>query len=317
MRPTLTHRRSFLKSGSGIAAFSLGRNSGLTTVVQSQPVPWSSGTERPHSRAIANSTDCHHHIYDSRFPVDPTARLRPGDATVQDYRLLQQRIGIERHVVVQPSTYGVDNRCLADALRQFGLASARGVAVVNAEVTDGELKRLDALGVRGIRFNLGAASATSLNLIEPLSHRVAPLNWHIQINASPQVIGAAAGLWRGLPCPVVFDHLAHIREPNDQSPGFSVIRDLLQTGRGWVKLSGAYIDSSVGPPSYSDRAAIAEAYVREAPERLLWGSDWPHPSAKQRPDDAVLFDLLAYWIPDVKTRTRVLVENPAQLYGFS
>jgi predicted TIM-barrel fold metal-dependent hydrolase len=235
---------------------------------------------------------------------------------VQDYRLLQQRLGITRHVVVQPSTYGFDNRCMLDALRQFGLLSARGVAVVSHDVTNSELKRMDAAGVRGIRFNLGKGSATSVDMVKSLAHRIAALGWHVQINTGAEQIAAAADVWKKLPCTIVFDHLAHVREPEDDSPGFMLIRELLQSGRAWVKLSGAYIDSKVGAPSYSDRTAIARAYVKLAPERLVWGTDWPHPTAKQLPDDAQLLDLLAEWTPDVKTRTRVLVDNPSVLYGF-
>jgi D-galactarolactone isomerase len=129
-------------------------------------------------------------------------------------------------------------------------------------------------------------------------------------------IAATANLWRDIPCPVVFYHLAHVQEPKNEIPGFTLVRDLLQRGRAWVKLSGAYIDSKSGPPGYADRTAIARAYVREAPERLVWGTDWPHPTARTLPDDAALLDLVGEWIPDAKTRTKVFVDNPAVLYGF-
>ena len=151
-------------------------------------VPWSSGTEAPRTKAPANTADCHHHIYDSRFPPDRNAKLRPENATVADYRLLQKRIGIARHVIVQPSTYGVDNRCLLDALRQFGRATARGVAVVNTNVSDAELKEMDAAGVRGIRFNMQPAGVTTREMIKPLSKRIAGLGWHIQVNAPAEQI---------------------------------------------------------------------------------------------------------------------------------
>jgi predicted TIM-barrel fold metal-dependent hydrolase len=308
-------RRRFLKIACGATSLCAVK---LCAVGRPQTgaVPWSAGTELPGTKTPAGATDCHHHIYDLRFPVDPYSTLRPGDATVQDYRLLQQRLGITRHVVVQPSTYGFDNRCMLDALKQFGLLYARGIAAVSPDVTDNELKRLDATGVRGIRFNLGKASATSVDMVKPLAHRIAALGWHVQINTGAEQIAAAADVWKNLPCTIVFDHLAHVREPADDSPGFVVVSELLQSGRAWVKLSGAYIDSKLSPPSYSDRTAIARAYVRLAPERLVWGTDWPHPTAKKLPDDAQLLDLLAEWIPDVKMRNRVLVDNPATLYGF-
>ena len=155
MQQTKFDRRSFLlKLSCGAAAVA---GLGWPGTAAAQQVPWSAGTEAARLKAPANAADCHHHIYDSRFPVAPQATLKPGDATVADYRLLQRRIGTVRHVVVQPSTYGVDNRCLLDALGQFG-ADARGVAVVNTEVTDTELKTLAVAGVRGIRFNLSPAA---------------------------------------------------------------------------------------------------------------------------------------------------------------
>ena len=139
-------------------------------------MPWSTGTSIAKTKAPANATDCHHHIYSSRFKVDPTSVLRPGDASVADYRLLQKRTGTSRNVIVQPSTYGVFNDGLVEALGEFG-PTARGVAVVNTSVTDDELKRLDAARVRGIRFNLATGGATSVDMIEPLgeAHRAARL----------------------------------------------------------------------------------------------------------------------------------------------
>lgn len=266
-------------------------------------------------KAPVNATDSHHHIYDPRFPMDKRAALQPGAATVADYRLLQRRIGTTRSVVVQPSSYGVDNRCLMDALRQFGDA-ARGIAVVNESVSDGELKALQSAGVRGIRFNLLQTLATGIELLEPLSRRIAPLGWHVQINASSQQILTASHLMSGLPCPVVFDHFGHTLERGRDDPAFAAIVKLLQSGKAWLKLSGAYIDSKIGPPDYPESAAVARAFISEAPDRLVWGTDWPHPTTANKPDDAVLFDLLADWAPDVTVQRRILVENPAKLYGF-
>jgi predicted TIM-barrel fold metal-dependent hydrolase len=281
-------------------------------------VPWSTGTEIAKTKAPANATDCHHHIYSSRFKIDPTSVLRPGDASVADYHLLQKRIGTSRNVVVQPSTYGVFNDGLVEALGEFG-PTARGVAVVNTSVTDDELKRLDAARVRGIRFNLATGGATSVDMIEPLAKRIAPLGWHIQMNCVAAVTVDNRDLFNRLPCPIVWDHLAHVPEPvGIAHPVFGVVTDLLHKGKAWVKLSGAYADTKIGPPTYADSTAVAQAYVKEAPERLVWGSDWPHPSEKNdnKPDDALLFDLLAVWVPNEAMRNRILVDNPAKLYGF-
>ena len=279
-------------------------------------VPWSSGTESPKLKAPANACDCHMHIYDAKYPTDPKATLKPADALVADYKLLQKRIGTSRNVVVTPSTYGTDNRVTLDAIAQIG-PTARGVAVVDATVTDAELKRLNGLGIRGIRFNLVQAGATTAEMIEPLSRRVNDLGWHIQIHMKGEQIAGIEDLLLRVPSPIVFDHLGRLAQPNAlDNPGFKTISKLIDKGRTWVKLSGAYQDTKVGPPTYSDTVAVARAYIKAAPERMVWASDWPHPTEKDKPDDAVLFDLLAEWVPDEAMRTRILVQNPATLYGF-
>jgi predicted TIM-barrel fold metal-dependent hydrolase len=283
-----------------------------------QQVKWSAGTEAPKQRAPAGAADCHHHIYNSKYPADPRATLRPGDASVEDYRALQRRIGTSRNIIVQPSTYGTDNTCTLDALTAFG-PTARAVAVVDTSVADAELKRMNGLGVRGIRFNLAQAGATTPEMIEPLSKRVNDLGWHIQINAPAAKIIEIKDILNRVPSPIVFDHLAHIPEPEGTAhPLFGVVLALIDKGKTWVKLSGAYADTKVGPPSYSDSSAVARAYVQKAPERLVWGSDWPHPSERDnKPDDAILFDLLLDWAPDERVRNRILVQNPEALYGFA
>jgi D-galactarolactone isomerase len=281
-----------------------------------QQVPWSSGTESPKLKAPANACDCHMHIYDAKYPTDPKATLKPADALVADYKLLQKRIGTSRNVVVTPSTYGTDNRVTLDAIAQIG-PTARGVAVVDATVTDAELKRLNGLGIRGIRFNLVQAGATTAKMIEPLSRRVNDLGWHIQVHMKGEQIAGIEDLLLRVPSPIVFDHLGRLAQPNAlDNPGFKTISKLIDKGRTWVKLSGAYQDTKVGPPTYSDTVAVARAYIKAAPERMVWASDWPHPTEKDKPDDAVLFDLLTEWAPEEEMRTRILVQNPATLYGF-
>ena len=283
-----------------------------------EAVPWSSGTEPPKLKAPANACDCHMHIYDSRFPVAPNAKLRPADATVDDYRLLQKRTGTTRNVVVTPSTYGTDNSCTLDAIGKLG-GTARGVAVVDTSVTDAELRRLNRLGIRGIRFNLVQSGATTIDMVEPLSKRVNDLGWHVQIHMLGGHIAENADLFQRLPSPLVFDHLARIPQPAGvDDPSFALVLKLLDNGRTWVKLSGAYQDTRTGPPAYADVSKVARAYVKAAPEQLVWGSDWPHPTEKagSKPDDATLFDLMLDWAPDEAIRNRILVDNPAKLYGF-
>src|SRR5262249_48739633 len=265
--------------------------------VAAQPVKWSAGTEAPKLKAPPNATDCHHHISYAKYPVDPRATLRPADEMVDANRASQKCVGTTRNVLVQPSTYGTDNRCHLDALAAFG-STARMVAVVDDKVSTDELKRMHALGVRGIRFNLATGGATTPEMIEPLAKRINDLGWHIPINAPAAKITEIMPILERVPSPIVFDHLAHIPEPDGVNhPLFAQVRGLMDKGRTWMKLSGAYADTKVGPPTYSDSSAVARAYAKAYPERCVWGSDWPHPTEQQKgvPDDAVLFDLLSDW----------------------
>jgi predicted TIM-barrel fold metal-dependent hydrolase len=281
-----------------------------------QVVPNSSGTAPPKLKAPPGSADCHIHIYDPRFP--PRVE-KPTDATVRDYRLLQKRVGVSRVVIVTPRCYVTDNSCTVDAIRQLGIANARGVAVLRPSVTDADLKRLNDEGIRGIRFTLAnpETAAVSVDMIEPLAKRIAAFGWHVQLNMEPEQIADAASMLQRLPVTIVFDHMGKLGFAGGmQHPAYRVIRSLFDAGRAWVKLSGTYLDTCKGPQEYADGTALARSYVNAAPERLVWGSDWPHPSAKVPPDDAALFDLLLEWVPDEATRDRILVTNPQALYGF-
>ena len=283
-------------------------------------VPFSAGTRAPKLAAPTGACDCHMHVYDTRFPTASGATLRPPDASSDDYRLLQRRIGTTRNVVVTPSTYGTDNRCTLEAIAKLG-PTARGVAVVDTSVTDAELKRLHGLGVRGIRFNLSLGAATTVDMIAPLSRRVHELGWHAQLLMPAGLLVEIEDRLRELPAAIVFDHLGRIPLPEGvTSTAFAVIRRLIDNGRTWVKLSGAYLVTRLGAPSYADVTELARAYVTAAPERVVWGSDWPHAVAsagqKPMPDDAELFDLLLDWAPGERARERILVDNPAELYGF-
>ena len=282
-------------------------------------VPNSAGDQPPKLATPPQACDCHIHIYDAaRFaPLRPAARMQ-SQASVADFRPLQRRLGTRRVVVVTPAVYATDNRVTLDAIAQFG-ADARGVAVIHPDIGDAELKRLADGGVRGIRFTQfdPATAVTSLEMIEPLSRRVDDLGWHVQIHMRADQIAAAETLWQRLPSPIVFDHMGRLPQPAGiDHPAFKIIRRLLETGRTWVKLSGAYLDSRAGPPAYADAAAVAQALVAAAPERMVWGSDWPHPTEPDKPDDAGLLDLLPVWAPDAQTRRRILVTNPETLYGF-
>jgi D-galactarolactone isomerase len=311
-------RRSFLTAA---AAAAVAGAVDTTAGRAQQSVPNTAGADPAKVKAPANAADCHMHVYDPRFPEsNPRSGRNPKNATVSDYRLLQRRTGTTRVVVVQPRNYATDNRVTVDALKQLG-ASARGVAVVHPAITDAELKSLNDAGIRGIRFSLGGANAVvTWDMVEPLSKRVNDLGWHVQFNVDGDDIVAHADLLRRLPSQMVFDHLGHPPLPAGiDHPSHTVLRGLLDRGRAWIKLSGAYSNSKIGPPNYPEATKTAQAFVKAAPERLVWGSDWPHPSEQNGtlPDDALLFDLLAVWAPDETTRRRILVDNPENLYGFA
>jgi D-galactarolactone isomerase len=314
-------RRSFIK-GASMAALAATTSGIFVRQGRAQQVPNSIGTEPPKLKAPANACDCHHHIYDAaRFPMPPSPRPAPSNSNVAAYRLLQKRLGTTRSVIVQPRNYAIDNAVTVDALAQLG-ANSRGVAVVHPTVTDAELKRFNDAGVRGIRFSLGdpATSVVKVDMIEPLAKRIANLGWHIQFNVDGEQVVELADLLRRLPTHLVFDHLAHPPLPAGvDHPSHAIVRGLIDKGRTWVKLSGAYSNSKIGPPAYPEAAKIAQDFVKAAPERLVWGSDWPHPGLpdNNKPDDALLFDLLTVWVPDAATRNRILVSNPEALYGFT
>ncbi len=279
--------------------------------------PNSSGTAPPRQPVPASACDAHLHILDGRFPMP--GKVPPAGMGMAGYRQLQARIGTLRAVIVQAKYYGTDNSCLLDAISQLG-ASGRGIAVVHPDVTDDELQRLHDGGVRGLRFSVWntADTVTTIAMIEPLAARIASLGWHAQLHMSGDQIVEQAALIARLPCTVVIDHMGRLPPRQGTShPAFAVIRDLLDAGRTWVKLSGAYLNTAIGPPDYPDATGIAQALVAIAPGRLVWGSDWPHVTEAAKPDDARLLDLLAVWAGNASARDRILVDNPAELYGFT
>ena len=303
----------------GIAAFAAARVLRTDPALAQFAVPNSSGAEAASLKAPPGACDCHHHIYDAaRFaPVDAAARMQT-NAGVAEYRLLQRRIGLTRDVVVTPAPYVTDNRVTLDALAQLG-PNARGVAVVHPEVTEAELKALDAGGIRGVRFSIADAAIanTRVEMIEPLSKRITALGWHVQINMGPEAIAATSALWDRLPSGIaVRSYGPHSAARRHRAPRLWGDPQADRQGQYLVKLSVTYDNTKDGPPGYADITRVAKAYVTAAPERMLWGSNWPHPNESKKPDDAMVFDLMAQWAPDEGTRRRILVENPENLYGF-
>ncbi|QHI98107.1 amidohydrolase family protein [Xylophilus rhododendri] len=286
----------------------------------STTVPFSAGTGRPATVLPAGACDCHMHVYDGRFPAAPGAALLPPDASVADYRQLQQRIGTRRTVLVTPSTYGTDNACMLAGLAALG-DDARGVAVVDESVSDAELLRLHGLGVRGIRFNLSLGGHPPASSLRPLAERIAALGWHVQLLAPPETLLAVQDDLRSLPVPLIFDHLGRIAPAQaGQHPAHALVLELLRADKAWLKLSGGYIVSALHRTDDPAVAALAATYLDAAPHRLVWGSDWPHATASAgrhpMPDDAAQVDALARWTGTPERLHQVLVDNPRALYGF-
>ena len=264
--------------------------------------------------------DTHAHVFGptTRYAYTPDRSYTPPDAPLAAYRHMLATLGLGRGVLVQPSVYGTDNRLLCDSLAAGG-SDLRGVAVVDAEIGDDALEDLHRLGVRGLRMNLLFKGGVPFALAETLAARVRPLGWHLQLLIDVSVFGDLRTRLSRLPVDVVVDHMGHLPAAlGIDHPGFQALLALVRDGRCWVKLSGAYRLTGERLPPYNDVTPFARALVATAPERMLWGSDWPHPMIRlPMPNDGELLDLLADWVPEEDTRRRILVDNPARLYDFA
>jgi predicted TIM-barrel fold metal-dependent hydrolase len=277
-------------------------------------IPFTAGQAPPQLAVPRGAVDCHHHVYDAAAPVAAGARPHPS-ASLADHARLLARLGVDRHVLVQPSTYGFDNALHLAALREAGPERARMVAVVPPDAAAADLRGMADSGVVGARANLISSALLRPAEVAPLARRLADLGWHLQIFADAGLIADLADVLRAAPCPVVFDHFAQLPLSGWAAhPAWGVVMDLVQAGRGWVKLSSPYSLDQSRPAAVGD---LARALVAAAPQRMVWGTNWPHPNATTIPDDAALLDLLGEWAPDAAVRQAILVDNPAALYGFT
>jgi D-galactarolactone isomerase len=272
---------------------------------------------KPKLTAPAGTTDTHMHIYNSGYPTAPTATFTPPDSPVENYIAMCREIGIERTVVVQPSTYGTNNECTLEAIKAIG-PSARGVAVVDTSVSEAELERLTNAGIRGIRFHMLPGGALPWELMEEMAARVLEHGWHVQCQLDGRTLPDRIALLKRLPGTLVIDHVGKFLEPVPvDHPAFKLLLGLVGEGNTYVKLSAPYEVSKVGPPNYDDVGALAKALVKAAPDRMLWASNWPHPTpGGKRPTDTEVLDYLLDWVPDETVRKKVLVDNPARVYGY-
>ena len=273
--------------------------------------------------------DCHVHVFDpARFPYASERVYTPPEASVSDLRDLQTALRFDRVVIVQPSVYGTDNSCTLAAIRQLG-TRARGVAVIDKDTSASALDAMAAAGVRGVRLNFETAGETNPDAIRralaAVAEQVRSRNWHVQLNTSLPVIAALHGDFAALAFPLVLDHFARAKAALGPSQaGFDALLSLVKSGRAYVKISAAYRTSEKAP-DFPDATALAQALVAANPDRIVWGSNWPHPGrgatradiAPPYPnDDGLLLNQLPKWVPDAATRKKILVDNPARLYGF-
>lgn len=260
--------------------------------------------------------DTHMHVYDGRFPSAPSALLHPHDALVADYRSVQRALGLDRVVVVQPTTYGFDNACQVEAAAALGPGS-RLVVVVDERTPSSTLAELDGAGARGARFHMLPGGAVPWSSLAPTAASVADLGWHVQLQLDGRELPVHVDALRSLPTPLVVDHVGRFMPPVDvDHPAFAALLTLLDTGRCWVKLSAPYESTRDGAPEYPAVAALAHALVERFPERMLWATNWPHPGQPAPPTLDELRRLAFDWLPTEALRQRVLVTNPAELYGF-
>jgi 2-pyrone-4,6-dicarboxylate lactonase len=276
-------------------------------------------TRKPKLQLPRGACDCHAHVFgpQSRYPFLPHAGYIAPDASSGDFVRMLKTIGCERAVLVQPSVYGTDNSAMLDALRS-GVFPFRGIAVIDEHVTDCELASMHEAGVRGVRINLAASTpGLTLDQAPRLAERLKELGWHLQFFIDFKKYPDIEERLAKLPIDIVIDHFGRVNARDGvDAPPFRALLRLLKRENCWAKLMGVYFVSERAP-GFPDVTALARAVVSTAPDRTVWATDWPHPMGlHQMPNDGDLADMLAEWIPDAVQREKVLVANPARLYGF-
>ncbi|MBX2884491.1 MAG: amidohydrolase family protein [Granulosicoccus sp.] len=277
--------------------------------------------QKPGFALPALSTDCHTHIFnpDGASGLDANRSYSPSVATETQFNELHKALGIERSVIVQPSVYGIDNRTTLDVVARSP-ESLRAVVVVEQNVKPATLVAMHDQGARGARINMLFGSSAVYDNLSTVARTLGSIDrgWHLQLLTDVSELDDLYGLVSALEVDVVFDHFGHMPVHRGvNNPGFQALLRLLDEGRCWVKLSGAYRVTGASQIPYTDVDCLAQELLSHNPERLVWGSDWPHPQFDGvMPNDGALLDELARWVPDSATREKILVSNPARLYGF-
>jgi D-galactarolactone isomerase len=260
--------------------------------------------------------DCHIHVFEDSYPLAPTATFKPPHAPASAYAEVRRALGLTRTIVVQPTGYAFDNRCTLSAMAQLG-PQARGVAVVPPDVPEAELARLDAAGIRGVRFMMLPGGVLPWDSLGAIAERIAPFNWNINLQLDGRDLPLHEAALRRLPCRLVVDHIGKFLGPVDwNGEAMRSLRGLLDSGNCWLKISAPYESSREGPPDYGDVASLARLLVESHADQCLWASNWPHPNIRPEPSNARLLAWFMNVAPGEAARQRILVDNPADIYGF-
>lgn len=326
----MTTRRDFLRMSGAVAAALVARYGAAaepSTLLPAQP------RAKLAFEVPSGACDTHVHIVGdrARYPFVAKRAYTPPEASVDQLRALHRTLDIDRVVVVQPSFYGTDNSCTMDAVRSLG-SGARAIVVIDEKTPEADLDYMQRYGARGVRLNLATAGVTdpaaSGRFLRSAVERIRPRGWHVQLNTEPKIIGALKAEFAALPVPVVFDHFGGGRAAqNVNAPGFDALLELVRSGKAYVKISATELYSTE-PPGFAGYAAMAQALIAANPDRILWGTNWPHPTARppgydpsqllpwRDIDDVVVMNLLPVWAPDPAVRKKILVDNPARLFGY-
>ena len=271
------------------------------------------------------STDCHCHVFEDpkKYPLTEPRSYTPPYLPLARYLEMCKAVGLTRTVQVNASVYGFDNSLTLDLIAELGQDKARGVAGVRPDFSDKEMQRLHDGGFRGARLSTHVKGYGGTDVVDVIAAKIAPLGWHLQIHVGKnEEIADLEAKFMNLPCAIVFDHLGCVRGGRDavDSRGFQALLRILKARDDcWVKVSSFYHRSHEGPPLYSDMKPFAHAVAAARPDRVVFGTNWPHPNQfppTVNPNDGALIDVFCDWFPDANTRKRILVDNPAKLYGF-
>jgi 2-pyrone-4,6-dicarboxylate lactonase len=278
---------------------------------------------KPNVRLPKGAIDTHVHVFEPGYPLSPGRGYNPPDSTLADLEHLHATIGVDRVVFTQPSIYGTDNSAILNAAAKLNTRTpsrARSVVAIALDIGDAELAALDAQGVRGVRLNTDNKGGMPMEMkdIPELAARIAPFGWHIEFLFPGKDIIELMPVFTALKIPMSIGHFAYqAATAGVAAPGFRALLELMRRGNTWMKISGANRVSETDLPPYDDVKPLAHALIEAAPERIMWGTDWPHPNKYlANPNDGDLVDAFGDWVTDETMRRKIMVDTPAAFYRF-